>query len=501
MKPIQIAKLFNISPQKVNYWVHHPIIYHRKRRTKLTRNERNIIIRWAKNKPVNIASSKIIQRKFNYLSKSKKEDNKPKKVSLSTINKTLNNFISKPKKMRKVFVLTENNKKQRMNFLKFMEKNNISPEDIFFTDESQFNLSFLNGHSKIRITKKVQDGLKRGNERAINLIVRPTQKKVNGIMISGGISKNGLGKLIFHSGNVNTFSYKQVLKFYKEDFINLGCKFFQQDGAKVHSSKNSCIEIKNLFGNNFIPTWDDGPKFNGATIPRWPPNSPDLSPIEIIWSIIKGMLSMFPPSNLDELKSSIKKIWESIPAEICKNIINHFKERWKLCAIHKGRRLDKELLAKIPSTHRDIKWKVKNCSIEGVRVSYNDKFVERLKAKEIRGKNKKIKELKEIEKDKKKKYDKLMNLKPKDYKNIPDQEKYEIRFAYDYAKIQREMMEKNVQEIEEKTPLQYLETLNDETKKKLIGLCLDKKIVEFLDSSDETDYDEDEDSLEEEEMD
>ena len=40
-------------------------------------------------------------------------------------------------------------------------------------------------------------------------------------MISGGISKNGLGNLIFHSGNANTFSYKQVLYFYKKDFINL----------------------------------------------------------------------------------------------------------------------------------------------------------------------------------------------------------------------------------------------------------------------------------------
>ena len=94
-----------------------------------------------------------------------------------------------------------------------------------------------------------------------------------------------------------------------------------------------------------------------------------------------------------------------------------------------------------------------------------------------------------------------MNLKPKDYKNILDKEKYQIQFAYDYAKIQREMMEKNVQEIEEKKPLKYLEILNDETKKKLIGLCLDKKIMESLNSYDETIYNEDEDSVEEEEMD
>jgi len=40
---------------------------------KLTRNERNIIIRWAKNKPINISSAKIIQRKFIISQKQKKE--------------------------------------------------------------------------------------------------------------------------------------------------------------------------------------------------------------------------------------------------------------------------------------------------------------------------------------------------------------------------------------------------------------------------------------------
>ena len=27
MKAIEIARLFSISPQKVNYWIHHPITY------------------------------------------------------------------------------------------------------------------------------------------------------------------------------------------------------------------------------------------------------------------------------------------------------------------------------------------------------------------------------------------------------------------------------------------------------------------------------------------
>ena len=90
------------------------------------------------------------------------------------------------------------------------------------------------------------------------------------------------------------------------------------------------------------------PKFNEQFIPRWPPNSPDLSGIEIIWSIIKQMLILFPPKDLDSLKSAIKTIWKSIPKTICENIIEHIKHRWELCIKYNGRRIDRELLKKIP---------------------------------------------------------------------------------------------------------------------------------------------------------
>ena len=185
-------------------------------------------------------------------------------------------------------------------------------------------------------------------------------------MVSGGICRAGLGKIIFHRGNVNTFSYKQVLEFYKKDFEKLQPLFFQQDGVRVHSSKGSCLEIQKLFGNKFIPTWDDGPILNGNTIPRWPPSSPDLSPIELIWSIVKGMLNIFEPKDVNELKAAIKNIWDSIPIEICERIIEHTKKRWDLCIKHRGRRLDKELLRTIELNHDSIKWKVKNSIIQGI---------------------------------------------------------------------------------------------------------------------------------------
>ena len=117
---------------------------------------------------------------------------------------------------------------------------------------------------------------------ALSKINQEFHSKVKGIMISGGICKEGLGRIIFHSGNVNSFAYRQVLKYYKEDLEKFNSKIFHQDGAVVHSSLGSQKEIEKLFGNSFIPTWENGPKINGKSIPRWPPSSPDLSAVEFI---------------------------------------------------------------------------------------------------------------------------------------------------------------------------------------------------------------------------
>ena len=51
MKPKDIAALFHLSKQRVNYWIHREI-RKRKRRTKLNRREINMIIKWARDKPI-----------------------------------------------------------------------------------------------------------------------------------------------------------------------------------------------------------------------------------------------------------------------------------------------------------------------------------------------------------------------------------------------------------------------------------------------------------------
>ena len=123
------------------------------------------------------------------------------------------------------------------------------------------------------------------------------------------------------------------------------------------------------------------------------------------------------------------------------------EKRWDLCIKHKGRRLDKELLKKIASDNAKTRIKLLKAKINGIRISYNDKFVDKLKNKDIREKTRKIKEQIKKENNFKNKFERMMKLKPKDYRDIPDNEKKELKFQLDYEKNKRELMQEKLEEI------------------------------------------------------
>ena len=76
-----------------------------------------------------------------------------------TANKVLNKYIGKPKILRKDFYLKKEERQLRLDFLKYMRDKNISPEDLFFTDESIFPLkAYLNTEQiKLDYVKKLKE--------------------------------------------------------------------------------------------------------------------------------------------------------------------------------------------------------------------------------------------------------------------------------------------------------------------------------------------------------
>lgn len=86
-----------------------------------------------------------------------------------------------------------------------------------------------------------------------------------GFMVAGGMSANGVGKLIFCIGTLDSYAYSQCLVHYKNDIDYLSSEerlYFQQDNASSHSSLESSKNLQYLKRLEFYPA-----------------NSPDLSPI------------------------------------------------------------------------------------------------------------------------------------------------------------------------------------------------------------------------------
>ena len=62
---------------------------------------------------------------------------------------------------------------------------------------------------------------------------------------------------------------------------------------------------------------------------EWPAQSPDLNPIEHLWSHLKKKLEEYenPPTGITDLWKRVEKEWNNIPASVCQNLIESMPRR------------------------------------------------------------------------------------------------------------------------------------------------------------------------------
>ena len=70
----------------------------------------------------------------------------------------------------------------------------------------------------------------------------------------------------------------------------------------------------------------------------WPPQSPDLSPIEIIWNVMKMKLKALKPRprNKGDISAAMHKIWLEIDDDTRQKCCDKFRENLKRCLDFKG---------------------------------------------------------------------------------------------------------------------------------------------------------------------
>lgn len=188
-------------------------------------------------------------------------------------------------------LLTKRHEKQRFEASKkWIFMNEEDTRSIIFSDESKFNLFYIDG--KIKVWREPKKGLKNKN-------LVPTIKHGGGsIMLWGCFSYYGVGNLVVIKGKMNAAKYIDILAknlFISAEKMNLNSFIFQQDNDPKHTSK---------LANEFFEE-------RGVDLLPWPPQSPDMNPIEHIWGLLKSRINERRPKSLKELEQFAVIEWNT----------------------------------------------------------------------------------------------------------------------------------------------------------------------------------------------
>ena len=62
-------------------------------------------------------------------------------------------------------------------------------------------------------------------------------------------------------------------------------------------------------------------------LPKWPPFSPDLNPIEHMWDEVERRMEKEKPKNETELKQSLLRVWQGIGTDVTKKLVDSVPNR------------------------------------------------------------------------------------------------------------------------------------------------------------------------------
>ena len=135
------------------------------------------------------------------------------------------------------------------------------------------------------------------------------------------------GKTGIQGGFTGEDYLRDCLKGFIEPTFAQACnkhRILQEDNDGAHGTKTN---------NNPNAIWKQEHYINCL---KWPPQSPDLSPIENVWRILKSRVRARNAHNKVELRSIILEEWDRITQDEINALIESMPTRIKICRLRKG---------------------------------------------------------------------------------------------------------------------------------------------------------------------
>jgi hypothetical protein len=234
----------------------------------------------------------------------KLEDNLQTSISRSTVARILRDSGMRSAEKQKKPALSAKNVKARLEFAR--RHQHWTAEDwknIIWSDETKINRFQPDG----RAWCWARDGSS-----------RRSQNVRHSIMAWGCMTAHGPGYMCKIDGKMDQELYKSILEdelwqtidYYGMDITQV---IFQQDNDPKHTAKS-------------VKEWLAEQQFSNL---QWPPQPPDLNPIEHLWAHLKQQLNKYetPPKGMIELWSRIEEQWNKIDQKVCMNLIKSMPRR------------------------------------------------------------------------------------------------------------------------------------------------------------------------------
>ncbi|GFU13832.1 transposable element Tcb1 transposase [Trichonephila clavipes] len=179
--------------------------------------------------------------------------------------------------------------------------------EFVYTDESRICLQHHDG--RIRVWRH------RGERMLNSCVMNRHTSPVTSIMVWGGIGYHSHTPLVRIAGTLNSQRYiSKVLEPVVLPYLQgLTATILQQDNARPHVTHI----VQRFFVNHQI-----------KLLPR-PACSPDLSPIENMWSIVAQRLTQITPPAVtpDQLWKRVEAVWSAVSQEHIQNLFESMPRR------------------------------------------------------------------------------------------------------------------------------------------------------------------------------